>query len=81
MPCSHQVFNLWQGCNFSQIEDLEFLSNYTRLQPATADVFLVITNINTKSIEKQIVVYDIKSTCKYFEEHSTVDKVLLVKNL
>ena len=28
-PCSHQVFYLWQWCNFSLIEALEFSCNYT----------------------------------------------------
>ena len=52
------------------------MCNYTRLLPATTDVFLVIAKTCTKSIEKQIVEYDIKSTCKYSEEYSTVDKVV-----
>ena len=51
----------------------EFLCIYTRAKPATADVFPVVPNTPTKSIQKQIVEYDIKS--KYPEEYSMVDKV------
>ena len=38
-----------------------------------ADVFPVVANTRTKSIQKQIVEYDIKTI--YPEEHSTVDKL------
>ena len=31
-------------CNFSPIEALEFSCNYTRVQPATADVSPVLSN-------------------------------------
>ena len=37
------------------------------------NVFLVVANMRIKSIQKQIVEYNIKS--KYPEEYSTVDKV------
>ena len=47
---------------------LEFSCNYTRVQPATADV-----NTRTKSDQKQIVEYNIKS--KHPEEYSTAHKV------
>ena len=46
---------------------------YTHKQPTTADVFLVVANTHTKSIQKQIVEHNIKSKCP--EEHSTVNKV------
>ena len=48
----------------SGIEAHEFLCIYTRVQPATADVFPVVANTRTKSIQKQI-----KS--RYPEEYST----------
>ena len=51
----------------------EFSSIYTRVQPATANVFSVVANTRTKSTQKQIFEYNIKS--KYPEENSTVDKV------
>ena len=49
-PCFHHVFYLWEWCNFSRIEALEF-SN-----------FLAVANTRTKSIRNNIVEYDIKST-------------------
>ena len=51
----------------------EFSCIYTRVQPATANVFPVVANTRTKSIQKQIVEYNIKG--KYPEEYSTVYKV------
>ena len=51
----------------------EFSCFYTRVQPATANVFPVVANTRTKSIQKQIVEYNIKG--KYPEEYSTVYKV------
>ena len=42
------IFDLWQWCNFSEIEALE---------PATADVFPVVAN--TKSIQKQVKSIDV----------------------
>ena len=51
---------------FSRIEALEFSCNYTRVQPATADVFTVVVNTRSKSVEKQ---------SKYPKEYSIVDKV------
>ena len=52
-PFNH-VFDLWQWCNFSGIEALEFSCLYTRIQPVTADVFPVVANTRTKSIQKQV---------------------------
>ena len=66
-------FNLLQWCNFSQIEALKFLCIYTHIEPATTDVFPVVANMYTKSIQKQIIEYHIKS--KYPEEFLTCDKV------
>ena len=79
-PCSHHVFYFWQWCNFSGIEALKFSSNYSCILPATADLFAVIANRCSKSIQKQIVEYDIKS--QYPEEYSTIDgeKVLASKS-
>ena len=79
-PCSHHVFYFWQWCNFSGIEALKFSSNYSCILPATADIFAVIANTCSKSIQKQIVEYDIKS--QYPEEYSTIDgeKVLASKS-
>ena len=50
----NRFFDLWQRCNFSGLEALEFLCIYTRVLPATADVFPVVANTRTKSIQKQI---------------------------
>ena len=56
-------FYLWQMMSyFSRIEALEFLCNSACVQPVTADVFPAITDTRTKSVQKQIVEYDIKST-------------------
>ena len=62
-PCSHHVFlSLAMMSYFSRIEALEFLCNSACVQPVTADVFPAITDTRTKSVQKQIVEYDIKST-------------------
>ena len=53
----NHFFDLWQGCNFSGIEALEFSSIHTRVLPATTDVFPVFTNTRTESIQKQIKSY------------------------
>ena len=45
----------------------------------TLDIFPVVPNTCLKSIQKQIVQYDIKS--KYREEYTTVDKVGSEKRL
>ena len=39
---------------FPGIDTLEFSCIYTRVWPATADVFLVDANTRTKTIQKQI---------------------------
>ena len=64
-------FYFWQWCNLPGIEALKFSSNYSCILPATAHVFAVIANMCSKSIQKQIVEYDIKS--QYPEEYSTID--------
>ena len=53
------------------MEALEFSCIYTCVQPATGDVFLVIANMHTESIQKQIVEYNTKS--KYPEEYLPID--------
>ena len=63
----NHFFDLWQLYNFSGIKALEFSRSYTHVQPATPDVFPVIVNMGTKSIQKQI-----KS--KHPEEYLTVNK-------
>ena len=40
-------------------EALQFSCIYTRVQPATADVFPVVANTCTKSIQKQVTSIDI----------------------
>ena len=47
----------------------------------TADVFPVNANTHTKSIQKKIIEYDTKSTYKYAEEYSTIEKVVSEKPL
>ena len=55
MTCHvNHFFDLWQYCNFSVIEALEFSCIYTRVQPATVDLFPVVANTRTKSIHTQI---------------------------
>ena len=49
---------------------------YTHIEPATTDVFPVVANMYTKSIQKQIIEYHIKS--KYPEEFLTCDKVFIL---
>ena len=56
---SRSLFDLWQWCNFCGIEALEFSCIYTRVQPATADLFPVVANTRTKSIQKQITSIDV----------------------
>ena len=51
------TFDIWQWCNFSGIEALEFSCIYTRV--IHAEVFLVIANTRTKSIQKQIKSFDV----------------------
>ena len=59
MTCHvNNLFDIWQRCNFSGIEALEFLCIYTRVQPA-AEVLTVVTNKRTKSIQKQIKSIDV----------------------
>ena len=52
-------FDLWQWCNFSGIEALEFLCLYRREQPGTADEFPVVASTRTKSIQKQVKGIDV----------------------
>ena len=64
----NHFFDLWQWCNFSGIEALEFfLYLYTRIACNRVDVFAVVANTRTKSVQKQVKSID-------------VDKVLL-KNI
>ena len=44
---------------YSGIEALEFSCIYTREKAATAEVFLVVANRRTKSIQKQIKSIDV----------------------
>ena len=53
VPCK-SLIDPWQWCNFSGIEALEFSCIYTRVYRATADVFQVVANTRTKSIQKQL---------------------------
>ena len=46
VPCK-SIFDLWQWCDFSRIEALEFSCIYTRVYPLTADVFPVVANTRT----------------------------------
>ena len=51
MMCNENHFgDLWQWCNFSGIEAVEFSFIYTRVQRATAEVFPVVANTRSKSI-------------------------------
>ena len=60
MTCHvNHFFDLWQKYNFSGIDALEFSCIYTRVQPATADVFPVVANKGTKSIKKQVKSIDV----------------------
>ena len=55
MTCHvNHFFDLWQWYNFSGIEALEFSCIYTRVKLGTTDVFPVVANTCTKSIQKQI---------------------------
>ena len=56
----NHFFDLFQWCNFSGIEALEFSCFYTRVCSATADVFPVVGNTRTKSIQKQKVSSSVK---------------------
>ena len=67
-------FSLISGKDIISLESRPlYVVYYTHIQPTTADVFLVVANTHTKSIQKQIVEHNIKSKCP--EEHSTVNKV------
>ena len=55
----NHFFDLWQWCNFSGIQALEFSCIYTRVWPATVDVFVAVANTRTKSIQKQIKSIDV----------------------
>ena len=44
---------------FAVIEALQFSCNNTRVYPATADVFPVVANTPTKSVQKQIKSIDV----------------------
>ena len=50
----------------------EFSCIYTRVQPATANVFAVVANTRTKSIQKEIVQYNIKG--KYPEPSTELNR-------
>ena len=50
----------------------EFSCIYTRVQPATANVFPVVANTRTKSIQKEIVQYNIKG--KYPEPSTELNR-------
>ena len=52
-------YDIWQWNNFSGIEALEFSCIYARVQPATREVFLVVANMRSKSIQKQIKSTDV----------------------
>ena len=81
VPCSHHAFDLWQWCNFSRIEALEFgvITHAYSLRPA--DVFEVVAKMKRvlNQFRRQIVEYDIKS--EYPEESSTVNKLVREKPL
>ena len=55
----NHFFDIWQWCNFSAIEAFEFSCIYTRVQAATLEVFLGVSNTRTKSIQKQIKSIDV----------------------
>ena len=61
MTCHvNHFFDIWQWYNFSGIEALEFSCIYTRVQAATAQVFVVVANARTsESIQKQIKSVDV----------------------
>ena len=42
----NHFLDLWQWCNLSGIETLEFSCIYRHVQPATADVLPVVANKN-----------------------------------
>ena len=50
----------------------EFSCIYTRVQPATANVFPVVANTRTKSIQKEIVQYNVKG--KYPEPSTELNR-------
>ena len=59
VPCK-SLFDLWQWCNFSGIEALEFfLYLYTRIACNRVDVFAVVANTRTKSVQKQVKSIDV----------------------
>ena len=78
-PFNH-FFDLWQWCNFSGIKALEFSCLYTRIQPATADVFPVIANTRTKSIQKQVKSIDVNKvgSKKHLASKSILFRVELI---
>ena len=60
MTCHvNDFFHLWQSRNSYGIEALEFSCIYTRIQPVTADVFLVVAYTRTKFIQKQVKSIDV----------------------
>ena len=48
------------------------MTRHTRVQPATANVFPVVANTRTKSIQKEIVQYNIKG--KYPEPSTELNR-------
>ena len=76
-PFNH-FFDLWQWCNFSGIKALEFSCLYTCIQPATADVFPVIANTRTKSIQKQVKSIDKGGSKKHLASKSILFRVELI---
>ena len=55
----NHFFDIWQWRYFSGIEAFEFSRIYTRVEPAIADVFPVVANTRTKSIQKQVKSIDV----------------------
>ena len=48
MVCNvNHFFHLWQRCNFFGIEALEFSCIHAQVEPAAADVFLVVAKTRT----------------------------------
>ena len=60
MTCHvNHFFGRWQWCNFTGIEALDFSCIRFTRQPAIGEVFLVVANTRTKSIQKQIKSIDV----------------------
>ena len=76
----NHFFDIWQWCNSSGIEALEFLCIYTCVQPATTDVFPVVANARTKSIQKQVKSIDVNKigSKKHLVHKSVLFRVELI---